>query len=703
MSDSTVTSENPLLERPPLPPFERIEAEHVVPAVRELLGRLNERLEQLERDTPPGWAVVEELTHLEYELDRTWGPVGHLLGVKNSPELRAAYEEVQPEVVAIYLRAGQSRPVYEALDALRKDNAQWSALSAGQQRAVELRLRDMEHAGVGLPEDKRERYNEIARELSKLSTDFSNHVLDATKAYGLDLSDRSDIEGLPESYLNLAAQSYNNAHAEEIEAGKLTKAVPESGPWRASLDLPGFLPFMEHGKRRDLRETLYRAYLSRASSGELDNTPLIDRILTLRKEQAGLLGFHTWAELSLNEKMAGSVEEVDRLLEELRSASYDAAQKDLTELQQRAKKDGITEIKPWDVAYYSERLREERFQFTDEELRPYFPLPRVLEGLFGLAARLFGVRIVAKDGEAPVWHEDVRYFAIEDEQGERVAAFYLDPYSRPENKRGGAWMGDCIGRRRLSSGEVELPVAYLVCNGTPPVGDKPSLMTFRDVETLFHEFGHGLQHMLTRVDYADVAGISGVEWDAVELPSQFMENWCYHKPTLLGMTAHYESGAPMPDELFERLKAARTFRAASAMLRQLRFAMLDMELHHRYAPATSSESVFEVQKRIDEKTSLIAPLDEDRFLCSFGHIFAGGYSAGYYSYKWAEVLSADAFSAFEEAGLDNESAVAETGRRFRETVLALGGSKHPMEVFEEFRGRKPTTEPLLRHSGLTAA
>ena len=719
-SDTHGVAENPLLERGKLPPFDRILPEHVVPAVREMLTRLEKRFSELEADANgklQGWEIVDRLGEIDYEIHRTWGPVGHLLGVKNSDALRTAYETVQSEVIDFSLRMGQSQRVYDALRVLR-DSDEWKRLSPARQRIVELRLKDASHSGVGLTGAARERFNEIARESSRISTEFSNHVLDSTKAFALELTDPTDVDGLPESIKAMAAQSYNQAHPEAAASG----ATAATGPWRITLDIPSYLPFMQHARNRALREKLYRAYVTRASSGEFDNQPLILEILKYRKEQAALLGFDSWAELSLDSKMADSVADVEKLSVDLLNAAYEPARQELAELQAIAQANGQSEpLLAWDVAFWSERLREERFQFTDEELRAYFPLPRVLEGLFSLVRDLFGIHVRAADGEAAVWHADVRYFVIEDaDSGAPIASFFLDPYSRPAEKRGGAWMGDCIGRRRWSDGQVELPVAYLICNGSPPVGDRPSLLSFREVETLFHEFGHGLQHMLTRVDEADVAGINGVEWDAVELPSQFMENWCYHKPTLLGMTAHVETGAPMPDALFERVRAARTFRAAIDMLRQLNFGLLDMELHHKFDPVAAQsggESVFDVQARIDARTSLIPPIPEDRFLCSFSHIFAGGYSAGYYSYKWAEVLSADAFGAFEEVLEEtgaNETtgaaatnalppAVAEIGRRFRETVLALGGSQHPMEVFVQFRGRRPTTDALLRHSGLLAA
>jgi oligopeptidase A len=473
------------------------------------------------------------------------------------------------------------------------------------------------------------------------------------------------------------------------------------------LDFPSFAPFMEHSQRRDLRETLYRAFISRASTGPEDNTPLIKRILQLRQEKAVLLGYRTYAELSLASKMAPDVTAVERLLEELRQASFAAAAQDLEDLKTFASSQGAPEANDvclWDVAFWAERLREHRYAFNDEELRPYFPLPRVLDGLFALAERLFGVRFVPADGEAPVWHPDVRFFRVHDTQGADIAAFYLDPYSRPAEKRGGAWMDECVGRSSLLAVEhqaVRLPVAYLVCNQTPPVDGKPSLMTFQEVKTLFHEFGHGLQHMLTTVNYGLASGIRNVEWDAVELPSQFMENWCYHRDTLLGLSGHVDTGEPLPDDLYEKICAARNYRAGSQMLRQLYFACLDLALHHNFDPY-GPESIFQVQERIAKITTVLPPLPEDRFLCSFGHIFSGGYAAGYYSYKWAEVLSADAFGAFEEAGLEDVEAVASTGRRYRDTILALGGSRHPMEVFHEFRGREPSTAALLRHSGLAA-
>jgi oligopeptidase A len=701
MSVNATITENPLLIGEGLPPFATIKPEHVEPAMTQLLAELETELSKLESTVQPTWSgLVEPLDRLSDRLRWTWGIVGHLMGVKNSPELRTAYETVQPQVVQFYNKLNQSKPLYEAFKALR-DSKEWDSLEDAQKRIVEAAIRDAELSGVGLEGEKRDCYNAIQLEQAELSTKFSNHVLDATKAFSLTLTNKDEIDGLPPSLLSLAASSARAAGEEN--------ATAENGPWRITLDFPSFGPFMQHSKRRDLRENLYKAFISRASSGDLDNTQIIERILQLRQEEANILGFNSYAQLSLASKMAPSYDAVEALHEQLRGASYDAAKKEFEELKTFAASKGAPEandLKHWDVSYWAERQRQEKFAFSDEELRPYFPLPQVLNGLFDLVKRIFGVTVTAADGQAPVWHEDVRYFQIADETGEAIAYFYLDPYSRPAEKRGGAWMDDCIGRAKITVTNgttiTRKPVAYLVCNQTPPVDGKPSLMTFREVETLFHEFGHGLQHMLTKVDYAGAAGINNVEWDAVELPSQFMENWCYHRETLLGMAKHYETGETLPEHYYQKLLAARNYMSGSAMLRQLHFGLVDLELHHRYQPG-GNESVNDVRNRIAKTTTVLPPLPEDAFLCSFGHIFAGGYAAGYYSYKWAEVLSADAFSAFEEAGLDDSEAITATGKRFRETVLALGGSKHPMEVFKSFRGREPSTKPLLRHSGLAAA
>ncbi|MFB2917436.1 M3 family metallopeptidase [Aerosakkonema funiforme] len=700
MTEHANITENPLLIGKGLPPFEAIKPDLVVPAFEKLLAKLDAELTNLEAQVEPTWSgLVEPLDRLKESLNWSWGVVSHLMGVKNSPELRQAYETVQPKVVQFYNKLSQSKPLYDAFKKLGESDRS-DTLDPAQQRIVESAIKDAELSGVGLSGEKKERFNAIQLELAELGTKFSNHVLDATKAFSLTLTSKEEVEGLPSSLLSLAAQSARAAGEEN--------ATPENGPWRITLDLPSYGPFMQHSTRSDLREKLYRAFISRASSGELDNTPAIDRILQLRKEKAALLGFNSYAELSLARKMAPSVEAVEALLEELRRVSYDAAAKDLAELKAYAAAKNVAEandLKHWDISFWAERQREEKFAFNAEELRPYFPLPQVLDGLFSLAKRLFGVTITPADGTAPVWHEDVRYFQIADETGAPIAYFYLDPYSRPAEKRGGAWMDECIVRAKIMENgttTTRLPVAYLVCNQTPPVDGKPSLMTFGEVETLFHEFGHGLQHMLTKVDYPDAAGINNIEWDAVELPSQFMENWCYHRESLFGMAKHYETGETLPEHYYQKLLAARNYMSGSAMLRQLHFAIVDLELHHRYQPG-GDETPADVRSRIAKTTTVLAPLPEDAFLCAFGHIFAGGYAAGYYSYKWAEVLSADAFSAFEEAGLADEKALTDTGIRFRDTVLALGGSKHPMDVFKSFRGREPSTVALLRHNGLVAA
>jgi oligopeptidase A len=710
---------NPFLACEAVPRFDRIIPAQVVPAVRHLIAALDRELERLETTldaAPATWAaIVAPLTAASEPLSYAWGLVNHLTAVQDAPELRQAKEAVQPAVVQVFLRVGQSRAAYRALKRLQSTPAE--PLDHVQQRILAIAVRNAELSGVGLEGAARARFQKIAEELAELSTRYSNNLLDATKAFHLDLTQPDEVAGLPKTLLTQAAHAAHaaaiaEAAAGSAEAGSETAtaapppADPEHGPWRITLDFPSYGPFMEHSRRRDLRERLYRASITRASSGATDNLSLVERILRLRQEEARLLGFATFAEVSLATKMAPSVAAVEELLGDLRRAALPKATAELAELTAFARAqsgDATIELALWDVPFWAERLRETRYAYRDEDLRPYFAFERVLDGLFAASKRLFAIDVRPADGEVPVWDPSVRFFRIHDAaDGRPLAEFFLDPYSRPANKRGGAWMDHALDRKRRADGSLLLPVAYLVCNQTPPVGAVPSLMTFREVETLFHEFGHGLQHMLTTVEHREAAGINNVEWDAVELPSQFMENWCYHRETVRALARHWQTGAELPDELFAKVTAARTFRAGSATLRQVYFSTLDLALHHDYRPddAEDDDGVLAVQARIAAANTVLHPLDEDRFLCSFSHLFAGGYAAGYYSYKWAEVLSADAFGAFIEAGLDDPQTLQATGRRFRDTVLAQGGSRHPLEIFGDFRGRAPNAQALLRQCGL---
>ncbi len=687
---------NPLLAETGLPQFAAIRPEHIVPAVKQTVDRALARLAEIEQQFTPTWVGTMGLIEdLERPFEYAWKPVGHLFGVLNSDPLRAAYDEAQPLIVEFSLRVRQSEPLYRAIKALR-EGAEFAQLTPTRQRIVDDRIKDAELAGIGLPESQRARFNTIEQELSQVGTLYSNHVLDATKAFALEVHNVDDAAGWPLTLRQLAAQSYNRAFPDHATA------TPEAGPWRITLETSLYVPFMEHCRNTILREQLYRAFITRASQPPFDNTPLLTQILQLRKEKAALLGYPHFAAVSLMRKMAPNVEAIEAMYQQLQTVGWPAAQRDLQELIAFKQSAGNPlPLQLWDVGFWAERLRESRYAYTDEEIRPYFPFERVLDGLFRLLTRLFGITIHPVTEGISTWHPDVRYYEVRDESGTPLAGFFLDPFSRPENKRGGAWMDDCLGRRRIN-GRLQLPVAHLVCNQTPPVGDQPALMTFREVETLFHEMGHGLQHMLTVIEEPDAAGINGVEWDAVELPSQFMENWCYHRETLLGMTSHFQTGASLPEELFQKICAARNYRAASQLLRQMLFGRTDLALHTSFDPA-GTETPFEVQQRIGKDSSVLPLLPEDRFLCSFQHIFSGGYAAGYYSYKWAEILSADAFGAFQEVGLENDAAVQALGRKFRATVLSLGGSRHPLEVFRAFRGRDPQVEPLLKQTGLLPA
>jgi oligopeptidase A len=683
---------NPILNWETFPDFPSITADHVVPAMREAVALSTAELEALEAAAPRSWhALLVPLERLTDRVTRAWGLATHLHNVRNSPAMRQAYAEAQPLVVEFSNRLGQSRPVYDALTALQA-SPEYPSFSQALRRSIDLLARDATLQGVGLEPEARERFNAISQELAGLATRFTNNVLDATQAYALVLTDPGDVAGLPADSLRLAAaKAREKGHAE---------ATAEAGPWAVTLDLPSFLSFMQHASRRDLREAVYRAYITRASQGDGDNLPLIRRILALRRELAALLGFDTFAAMSLARKMAPDVAGIETLLATIRGAATDPALNDLIELGDLARTGGQAEdIQPWDVMYWSERLKEERFGLRDDLLRPYFPLPAILQGLFDLVGELFDVRIEAADG-VPTWHPDVTFYRVLDGHGDEIAGLYLDPYARPEEKRGGAWMDELCGRSTVCAPrgrDVRLPVAYVNCNQRPGLDGAPSLMSFQEVTTLFHEFGHALQHMLTTARHGFVAGISNVEWDAVELSSQFMENWCHHRPTLTRLARHYETGEPMDEALLDRLLHARTFRSGSNALRQVSFALTDLALH---TADPEGLDPLETAQAIARDILPLPPLPEDRFLCSFSHIFSGGYAAGYYSYKWAEVLSADAFGAFEAAGRDDAQARRAQGLRFRDTVLALGGGRHPMDVFRLFRGREPDPQALLRQEGL---
>lgn len=679
---------NPLLEPHELPPFDAIRPAHVVPAIDEILADNRRGVEALvarAEQAPPDWeSLAAPLESLNDRLSRAWSPVSHLNGTMNTPELREAYQACLAKLSEYSTWLGQHEGLFRAWQALKEGPA-WAGLDDAQRRTVENTLRDFRLAGVDLPAEQKRRYGEIKARLSELSNTFSNQLLDATQAWHLDLADEARLAGLPESAL---ATLRANAEAKG-QAG-----------YRITLDFPSFFPVVTYADDRELRREVYTAFVTRASdqgphAGQFDNAPLMEEILALRRELAELLGFATYADYSLATKMAESPAEVQAFLEDLARRAVPQAREEFAELEAFARERlGMTELAPWDVGYASEKLREERHAINEEQLRPYFPAPRVVDGLFRVVERLFGVTF-AEDESAPRYHPDVRFFRIL-EKGEPIAGFYLDLYAR-EGKRGGAWMDECRVRRHEGEA-LQLPVAYLTCNFTRPVGERPALLTHDEVTTLFHEFGHGLHHMLTRQTIADISGINGVAWDAVELPSQFMENYCWEREGLDLIAGHVDDGAPLPAELLEKLQAARNFQSAMGMVRQLEFSLFDLRLHHELA-APSADEIQALLDTVRDAVSVVPRAPFNRFQNGFGHIFAGGYAAGYYSYKWAEVLSADAWSAFEEAGIFDP----ETGRRFRSEILEQGGARDAADLFEAFRGRKPSVEPLLRHSGIRAA
>jgi len=674
--------DNPILQgvATKLPQFEQIKPEHVLPALEQEIACARERVNTLTTLADPDWeSLMLPLEIIEERLSRVWGPVSHLNAVCDSAELRPVYQQGVAMMAEWTSELGQNEALYAAIRKV-SERADYAGLSAERRRVIEHALRDFRLSGAELQGDARARFKAIRMRLSELSTTFEQHILDATRAFSLHLSDADEVAGLPESILAAAAQ-----RAEQ--AGK-------DGGWLVTLDIPSYLPFMQYAESRALREKLYRAYVTRACTGELDNAPVIDEILSLRAEAAALLGFEHYAASSLASKMAESADDVETFLRELAARSREPAEQEMAELRAFAADElGIAGLEAWDIPFAAEKLRLKKYAISQEELKPYFPERSVIAGMFGLVERLYGLTIKASN-EAPVWHESVRFFKVFDAAGSQIAAFYLDPYAR-EHKRGGAWMDECITRWRRPDGELQLPVAYLVCNFDAPVGDKQALWTHDEVTTLFHEFGHGLHHMLTAQDELSVSGIRGVPWDAVELPSQFMENFCWEREVVDLFGRHFETGDVMPDELFDRMLAAKNFQSAMMMLRQIEFSLFDLLLHSRFDPA-GEVSVQQLLDQVRSEVAVVAPPAFNRFQNSFSHIFAGGYAAGYYSYKWAEVLSADVYATFEEEGILN----ADTASRFRESLLAIGGSSDIMDAFKTFRGREPSVDALLRHAGL---
>ncbi|MCC4858830.1 oligopeptidase A [Vibrio lentus] len=678
---------NPLLTFTDLPPFSQIKPEHVKPAVEQVIEECRNKIEQvLEGNTSPSWDnLVAPIEEVDDRLGRIWSPVSHMNSVMNSDELRDAYESCLPVLSEYGTWVGQHKGLFEAYKAIKASEA-FSALDQAQQKTITDALRDFELSGIGLPADEQHRYGEISKRQSELGSQFSNNVLDATMGWSKQVTDVAELAGMPESAL-AAAQAA--AEAKELEGYLLT------------LDIPSYLPVMTYCDNQELRKELYEAYVTRASdrgpnAGKWDNTEIITEQLKLRHEIARMLGFSTYSEKSLSTKMAETPDQVLGFLNDLAVKAKPQGEREVEELRQFAEKEfGVSELNLWDIAYYSEKQKQNLFEISDEELRPYFPESNAVSGLFEVLNRVFGMSVTEREG-VDTWHDSVRFFDIFDATGTLRGSFYLDLYAR-EHKRGGAWMDDCRGRRITQSGELQTPVAYLTCNFNKPVGDKPALFTHDEVVTLFHEFGHGIHHMLTQVEAGAVAGINGVPWDAVELPSQFLENWCWEEEALSFISGHFETGEALPKEMLEKMLAAKNFQSAMFILRQLELGLFDFTLHTEYDPEVGAR-VLETLADVKSKVSVLPSLDWNRFSHSFGHIFAGGYSAGYYSYLWAEVLSADAFSAFEEEGIFN----TETGNRFLNNILEMGGSEEPMELFKCFRGREPQIDAMLRHAGISA-
>jgi oligopeptidase A len=673
---------NPLLHFSGLPKFNEVKAEHVSPAVDYLLADARKTVETLATaDGAVTWEnFASRLEDMEERLSRAWSQVGHINAVVNSPELREAYNDNLSKLTDFYADLGQDERLYAKFRTLRNSPA-FEALTIAQKKIVENELRDFRLGGAELPAAQKVRFKEIQEELSKLSSKFEENVLDATNDYALYVHDAESLKGIPEDVLQAAADA--------------AKTENKTG-WKFTLHFPSYLPVLQYADNRELRETLYRAYATRASElakPEWDNTPVIAQILKLRHEAAHLLGFDNYAELSIATKMADSAQHVETFLKDLAARAKPFALRDKIELDEYAAKLGITDMQAWDVSYVSEKLREDKYAFSDQEVKQYFPEHKVLAGLFKVVETIFGIHVARSD--APVWHEAASFYDIKDGKGELIGQFYLDLYAR-NNKRGGAWMDEAITRRK-SAGGLTKPVAYLTCNFSAPVGDKPALFTHDEVLTMFHEFGHGLHHMLTEVDDYSVSGIKGVEWDAVELPSQFMENFCWEWEVLRNMTAHVDSGEQLPRALFDKMVAAKNFQAGMQTVRQIEFSLFDIRLHSEFDPHGVTTALDLIESVRDE-VAVVRPPKWNRFPHNFTHVFSGGYAAGYYSYKWAEVLSADVYSMFEEDGVLSR----ETGQRYWQEILAKGGSRSAMESFAAFRGREPSIDALLRHSGMTA-
>jgi oligopeptidase A len=677
---------NPLLENTPLPQFSKILPEHVEPAIDDLLNIARSTIaQQLASGGPYTWEnLIEVIDNAEDRLNKAWSPVSHMNSVVNSDAMRDAYNACLSKLSEYATEVGQNQVLYAAYQAIH-DSIEFDHLDRAQQKIIQNALRDFHLSGVDLPPEQQTRYKEISQQLSKLGSQYEENLLDATNAWHKQIIHIEELAGLPESAL---AQAKQAAVAENQEG------------WLINLQFPSYLAVMTYADNRELRREHYEAFCTRASdqgpnAGKWDNTEVMEKILALRHEKAQLLGYNNYAELSLAKKMAESTAQVVQFLEDLGDKSWRQARRDLAELREFATSEyGLHHLQAWDIGYYSEKMRQHFYQLSQEEVKAYFPSNRVIPGLFAIVEKLFGIQI-SVIADFDTWHPDVSFYQITDQQGQVRGRFYLDIYARAK-KRGGAWMDDCVNRRKLATG-IQIPVAYLVCNFTPPTGNDPALLSHDEVQTLFHEFGHGIHHMLTQIDHLGVSGINGVEWDAVELPSQFLENWCWEKEALALISGHYQTGEPLPETLFAKMLAAKNFQAGMQMVRQLEFSLFDFKIHQNYSPSKGGQ-IYPTLLQIREQIAVVKVPDFNRFAHSFSHIFAGGYAAGYYSYKWAEVLSSDAYSLFEENGIFDRA----TGEAFLHNILEQGGSSNAMTLFKNFRGREPNIDALLRHNGIAA-